>query len=116
MEEQLKSIISQIKTHEELEIVSKLYKKRWYEIDKELVRRLKIGDIIKWYKGKKVHWGIVTKLPRSKQSRYLKVVSIQGREWNLGGSVITKVQDPKRIRKILSQLKEQGFKFDVITR
>ena len=113
--ERLTEILRQLKTHEELQIVSKLYKKRWYEIDGALARQFKVGEIIKWYKGKKyrrVHWGIVTEAAKP-NSRYIKAVSTLGTEWTLGGSVVEKVTDSERVKKILSQLKERGFKFKV---
>lgn len=103
-EDELKRIISNIETHEELDIVSKLYKKRWYEIDHDKASVFKKGTLIKWYHKKKVNWGIVVKESK-KKGRYVEAISTKGSDWKLGGSIIQKVTDPKRIQKMVEQLK-----------
>ena len=108
--EELTRIISNIETHEELKIVNQLYKKRWYEIAKELVRAFKKGDLIKWYKSKSVNWGIVVKEAK-KGGRYVEAISTKGSDWKLGGAIIQKVTDPKRIRKMMEQLRSHGIEF-----
>ena len=108
--EELKRIISNIETHEELKIVNQLYRKRWYEIDQEDARAFKKGDLIKWYKSKRVNWGIVVEAAK-KGSRYVRAVSTTGSDWKLGGSIIEKVTDPKRILKMIEQLRAHGIEF-----
>ena len=108
--EELKRIISNIETHEELKIVNQLYKKRWYEIDKKEAQVFKKGTLIKWYKKGNVHWGIVVKEAK-KGGRYVEAISTKGSDWKLGGSIIQKVTDPKRIRKIMEQLRSHGIEF-----
>ena len=104
-EAELKRIISHIETHEELKIVNQLYKKRWYEIDQTQAQVFKKGTLIKWYKKGKVNWGIVVKEAK-KNGRYVEAISTKGSDWKLGGSIIQKVTDPKRIKNMLDQLKD----------
>ncbi len=108
--EDLTRIISKIETHEELKIVNKLYRKRWYEIDKEKAMSFKKGDMIKWYKNKRANWGVIVEAVK-KGSRYVKAISTKGSDWKLGGSTIEKVTDHKRILKMIEKLRAHGIEF-----
>jgi len=116
IKQRMLQLLKQCKTHAELNVFSRLYRKRWYEIDKELLGQFKVGDIVKWYKGKKtkkVYWGVITEI--NPKARLAKAVSTTGSEWKLGGSVIIKVTEPERMKTIIEQLKQQGFKVEVRT-
>lgn len=109
-EDELKRIFSEIETHEELKIANRLYRKRWYEIDQEKAAPFKKGDLVKWYQKKRVYWGVIVE-DAKKGRRFVKAISTKGTEWKLGGSVIQRVTDPKRVQKMIEQLIAQGIEF-----
>lgn len=112
LKNQIEQIMKQIETHDDLKIINELYRKRWYEIDKNLARNFKKGDFIKWYKKKQVYWGMVVEEVKLR-NRSVTAISTNGSEWTIGGSVVQKVEDPKRIQKIIAQLREHGMKIEV---